>query len=133
MLLHLGIGGHGNRSTKLFGGHKPCYDGQWQLTGRYNMCCWAIELLVAATVFLTYPYCSMSIRKSEDKATQRWGKFSVDMSSKKWNNVHKQTDHDQHVSILSHITAQSYILIYLHVFVLWKLRMNCLKKNIPKF
>ena len=28
LLLHLGIGGHGDRPVKLFGGHKPCYDGQ---------------------------------------------------------------------------------------------------------
>ena len=35
MLLHLGIGGHGDCPKKLFGGHKPCYDGQWQLTGHY--------------------------------------------------------------------------------------------------
>ena len=27
-LLHLGIGGHGDRSAKLFGGLKPCYAGQ---------------------------------------------------------------------------------------------------------
>ena len=35
MLLHLGIGGHDDYSTKLLGSHKPCYDGQWQLTGHY--------------------------------------------------------------------------------------------------
>ena len=35
MLLHLGIGGHGDCPKKLFSGHKPCYDGQWQLTGHY--------------------------------------------------------------------------------------------------
>ena len=28
VVLHLGIGGHRDRLTKLFGGHKPCYDGQ---------------------------------------------------------------------------------------------------------
>ena len=28
LLLHLGIGGHGDCSTKLFGGQKPCYDSQ---------------------------------------------------------------------------------------------------------
>ena len=28
LLLHLGIGGHGDCSTKLFGGHKLCYDSQ---------------------------------------------------------------------------------------------------------
>ena len=39
LLLHLGIGGHGNRSTKLFRGHKPCYDYQWPLTSRYFKHC----------------------------------------------------------------------------------------------
>ena len=39
MLLHLGIGSHDDCSTKLFGGQKPCYDGQWLLTGRYFKCC----------------------------------------------------------------------------------------------
>ena len=28
LLLHLGIGSHGNCSVKLFGGHKSCYNGQ---------------------------------------------------------------------------------------------------------
>ena len=28
LLLHLGIGGRGNHSTKLFGGRKPSYGGQ---------------------------------------------------------------------------------------------------------
>ena len=34
MLLHIGIGigGHGDSSTKPFGGHKPCYDSQLPLT-----------------------------------------------------------------------------------------------------
>ena len=31
----LGIDGHGDRSTKPFGGHKRCYDGQWPITGCY--------------------------------------------------------------------------------------------------
>ena len=26
--LKLGIGGHGDRLTNIFGSHKPCYDGQ---------------------------------------------------------------------------------------------------------
>ena len=26
------LGGHGDSWTKLFGGHKPCYDGRWPLT-----------------------------------------------------------------------------------------------------
>ena len=33
-LLHLGIGGHNDRLTKLFGGDKRCHDGQ-PLTGCY--------------------------------------------------------------------------------------------------
>ena len=40
MLLHLGIGSHGDSSTKLFGRHKPCYDGQWPLTG-CSFKCWS--------------------------------------------------------------------------------------------
>ena len=39
MLLYLGIGSHGDRSVKLFGDHKSCYDGQWPLTGTYFKCC----------------------------------------------------------------------------------------------
>ena len=39
MLLHLGIGSHGDRSTKLFGSHKPCYDSQWLLTSHYFKRC----------------------------------------------------------------------------------------------
>ena len=35
MLSHLVIGGHVERSIKLFGGQKRCCDGQWSLTGRY--------------------------------------------------------------------------------------------------
>ena len=35
LLLHLDIGGHGDRSTNIFGGYKRCYYGQWLLTGRY--------------------------------------------------------------------------------------------------
>ena len=35
MLLHLGTGGHGDRSTKFFRGHKYCYDGQWPLIDLY--------------------------------------------------------------------------------------------------
>ena len=35
LLLHLGTGGHGDHSTKLFGGHKPCYDRTWPLADRY--------------------------------------------------------------------------------------------------
>ena len=38
MLLHLGISDHGDRSAKLFGSHKPCYDGQWPLTCSYFRC-----------------------------------------------------------------------------------------------
>ena len=34
-LLHLYIRGHDDRSMKLFGSQKRCYDGQWLLTGRY--------------------------------------------------------------------------------------------------
>ena len=34
-LLHLDIVGHGDRSMKLFGGHKRCWNGQWLLTVRY--------------------------------------------------------------------------------------------------
>ena len=29
------IGDHDDCLTKLFGGHKPCYDSQWSLTGHY--------------------------------------------------------------------------------------------------
>ena len=36
-----GIGGHGDRSTKLFGGHKRCCDSQWPLTGCYFKCWWS--------------------------------------------------------------------------------------------
>ena len=32
-MLHLGIDSHGDHSKKLFGGHKPCYDGHRPLTG----------------------------------------------------------------------------------------------------
>ena len=32
VVIHLGLGGLGDCSTKLFGGHKLCYDGQWSLT-----------------------------------------------------------------------------------------------------
>ena len=40
-MLHVGIGRHGDRSTKLFGGQEPCYGGQWPLTGRYfKRCIW---------------------------------------------------------------------------------------------
>ena len=39
VVLHLGIGGHRDRLTKLFGGHKPCYDGQWPLTSCYFKRC----------------------------------------------------------------------------------------------
>ena len=35
MLLHLGIGSHGDCSTKLFGSHKYYCDGQWPLTSYY--------------------------------------------------------------------------------------------------
>ena len=35
MLSHLVIGGHGERSIKLFGCQKRCCDGHWPLTGRY--------------------------------------------------------------------------------------------------
>ena len=38
MLLHLGIGGHGEHSTKFFGGQKPWYNSQWLLTGCYFRC-----------------------------------------------------------------------------------------------
>ena len=41
-LLYLGIGGHGDRLMKLFGCHKPCYDGQRPLTGRYFKRCLVI-------------------------------------------------------------------------------------------
>ena len=34
-MLDLGIGGHCDCWTKLFGGHKPCHDSQWPLTGGY--------------------------------------------------------------------------------------------------
>ena len=50
MLLYLGIGGHGDRLTKLFGGHKPCYDGQWPLTGRYFKRCF-IQKGIPAQMF----------------------------------------------------------------------------------
>ena len=33
--LYLDIGGHGDGSTRLFGGHRGFYDGQWPLTGHY--------------------------------------------------------------------------------------------------
>ena len=35
MLLFLGSGGHGDRSTRLFGGHKGFYNRQWPLTCRH--------------------------------------------------------------------------------------------------
>ena len=38
-MLHLGIGGHGNSSTKIFGGQKPCYNSQWPLASHYFKCC----------------------------------------------------------------------------------------------
>ena len=31
--------GHGDLSAKLYSGHKPCYNGQWPLTGRYFKRC----------------------------------------------------------------------------------------------
>ena len=39
LLLHLAAGDHGDRSTKLLGSHKPCYNGQWPLTSRYFKLC----------------------------------------------------------------------------------------------
>ena len=38
MLIPLGIGGHGDRSSKHFGSQKPCYSGQWPLTSHYFKC-----------------------------------------------------------------------------------------------
>ena len=35
LLSHLGIGSHGDHSTKLFGSHKRCCNGQWLLTSCY--------------------------------------------------------------------------------------------------
>ena len=32
LLLYLGNGGHGDRLTGLFGGHRGFYDSQWQKT-----------------------------------------------------------------------------------------------------
>ena len=39
LLLHLDIGGHGDSSGKLFGGHKDFYNGQWMLTCCYFKYC----------------------------------------------------------------------------------------------
>ena len=39
-LLYLGGDGHGDRSIRLFDGHKCFYDGQWQLTDRYCKRCY---------------------------------------------------------------------------------------------
>ena len=39
LLSYLGIGGHGDRLTKLFGGQKRCCDGQWPLTVSYFKHC----------------------------------------------------------------------------------------------
>ena len=39
LLLHLGIGSHGDNWTRLFGSHKPCHNGQWLLTDHYFKCC----------------------------------------------------------------------------------------------
>ena len=45
MLLDLGIGSHGDLSTKLFDNHKTCYNSQWPLTGL------AITLSTASVTF----------------------------------------------------------------------------------
>ena len=36
--------GHGDHSMRLFSSYKPCYDGQWPLTGRYFKRCYNIHL-----------------------------------------------------------------------------------------
>ena len=39
----LGIDGNDDHSTKFFGGHKPCYDGQWTLTSLHVNKRWKID------------------------------------------------------------------------------------------
>ena len=46
MFLHLGIGNHGDRSTKLFSGHKPCYNSQWLLNSHFFKCCIYIYIYI---------------------------------------------------------------------------------------
>ena len=57
-MLYLGISGRGDRLTKLFGGHKPCYDGHRPLTSRYFKRC--------DTGFFAHPHDQRAVTGFED-------------------------------------------------------------------
>ena len=61
-MLHLDIGSDGDLSTKLFRGHKCCYDDQWPLHSCYFKACLAQLILgdhnvnKASEFLLGYPF-----------------------------------------------------------------------------
>ena len=104
------------------------HDGQWPLTGRYYMRCWAIELLVAATVFLTYPYRSMSIRKSEarqlkDEGSSVWIWVLRNETITHTNRlITTNTYQSYHISLLNPIYSFIYIFLSFEncTWTVWK-------------
>ena len=76
LLLHLGTGGHGDRSAKLFGGQKPCYDGQWPLIDLYFKRYITRVKFYKKLTFLT-PDTHTYVCVSGAKKYQFFGKFCV--------------------------------------------------------
>ena len=74
-MLHLDIGSHGDHSTKLFGGHKHCYDGQWWLISCYFNCCitWIPKISTYTTGYFSTLH-FLTLFSSLSRAAHGWGK-----------------------------------------------------------
>ena len=74
-MLHLDIGSHGDHSTKPFGGHKHCYDGQWRLISYYFKCCirWIPKISTYTTGYFSTLH-FLTLFSSLSRAAHGWGK-----------------------------------------------------------